>query len=282
MPQITIATCNEKPGLSPSDQILASALEARGATVMPAPWNGDFSPFAEADLTVVRSTWDYFDVPGDFQAWIDRLEKEANVLNPPAVLRWNMTKHYLFELLEKGAPVAPSVQVIRDPDAIAAAADALDVDELIVKPLSGAGASGLTRLKAGDKDGYDRAAAALNGDGLVQPFVPEIMTAGETSIIFFGGAFSHAIRKTPKAGDIRIQEEHGGTSAPVDIPAWAVDEAARILSMAPASTAYARIDVVLFEDRMTLMEAELVEPELFFTYCPDRADDLARVVWEAL
>ena len=57
MPRIALATCQKFPVLTPSDRVLADAHEASGANVVAAPWNGDFAPFAAADLTVVLSTW---------------------------------------------------------------------------------------------------------------------------------------------------------------------------------------------------------------------------------
>ncbi|MEO1252186.1 MAG: hypothetical protein AAFW81_07565 [Pseudomonadota bacterium] len=275
MSRIAIATCLKQPELTPSDRLLAAALNARGASVVAAPWNGEFAPFAEADLTLIRSTWDYFDVTDAFTGWIGRLEGEACVLNPAPVLRWNMTKSYLFDLAEKGGPVPPSRRIAPTPDAIAQAMDALKIDEAIVKPLSGGTASGLSRVARNDPAAIARAAEILNGPSLVQPFLPDIVARGETSFVFLDGDFSHAVLKRPKSGDIRVQEDHGGSSTRVEAPEWAVEEAARILSLCPEGAAYARVDAIVTSRELTLMEIELVEPELFFPYCPEAADRFA-------
>ena len=278
MKDVVFATCRKFPNLTPSDAVLAEALRKKGVRARPAPWNGAFAPFAEADLVVIRSTWDYFDVPDEFAAWIGRLETETALLNPPEVLRWNMTKAYLFELAEKGVAVPPARRIAPDAASIADAMDALGLDEAIVKPLSGGTASGLSRVRRDDRQALEKAAAILNGEAMVQAFVPEIVVRGETSLIFFGGAFSHAILKTPKAGDIRVQEDHGGAARAVDAPDWAVAEAARILALCPGETAYARIDAVLFDAHLALMEVELVEPELFFVHRPDAAERFAEIL----
>ncbi len=278
MTKIALATCAKYPALTPSDTILADALRARGAEVVAAPWNGEFSPFAAADLTVVRSTWDYYDATAEFAAWIDQVEAHRRIVNPPPVLNWNMTKAYLFELAEKGAPVPRMQRIAPAADAIADAMDGLELDEAIVKPLAGGTASGLSRVKRADGPALASAAAILNGDGLVMPVIPDIATAGETSFIFLGGAFSHAAVKTPKAGDIRVQEEHGGTTRLIDAPQWAIAEAQRILSLCPPGAAYARVDVILHEAHVTLMEVELVEPELFFSLFPAGGERLAEIL----
>ncbi len=278
MTTIALATCRKYPDLTPSDRILAEALGRRGARVIEAPWNGDFAPFAAADLTVVRSTWDYYNVVGEFLAWVAGLEKERRVFNPPPLLRWSMTKAYLFELAEKGAPMPPMQQIEPTAGALAGAMDALGLDDAIVKPLSGGTASGLSRVARRDVSALNDAAAILNGAALVMPFIPDIATLGETSFVFLGGEFSHAVVKTPKPGDIRVQEDHGGVSRLVEAPEWAVAEAQRILSLCPTGAAYARVDVIVHEAHVTLMEVELVEPELFFTLRPTAADRLAEIL----
>ena len=60
---------------------------------------------------------------------------------------------------------------------------------------------------------------------LIQEFVDEIETDGEWSLVFFDGAFSHAVIKRPTAGDFRVQEDFGGSSEP-RVPPAAIGEAA--------------------------------------------------------
>ena len=52
---------------------------------------------------------------------------------------------------------------------------------------------------------------------LVQPFLPEIQSGGELSLLFFDGVFSHAVCKRPKAGDYRVQFQYGGTNEKVQV-----------------------------------------------------------------
>ena len=46
---------------------------------------------------------------------------------------------------------------------------------------------------------------AAQKDLLLQQFMPEIQTVGETSFIFFNKKFSHCVNKMPAKGDFRIQ-----------------------------------------------------------------------------
>lgn len=282
MPLIVIATCKKFPELTPSDTLLAAALQRLGAGVAASPWNGDFAVFARADAVIIRSTWDYFDQPAAFASWIDRLDGEVPVFNPPDALRWSMSKHYLKALSAAGVATPPFRPVRAHADDIDAAMAALGVTRAVVKPFVGGTASGLSLLDQPTAADLAAAAARLGGDGFVQAFAPEVQTAGEISCVFIDSRFSHAIRKTPKAGDIRVQEEHGGTSARIDAPGWIIDAAAAILRQCPPGTLYARIDGVPRDKEFLLMEAELVEPELFFTYCPEAAARLAAACLERM
>ena len=44
---------------------------------------------------------------------------------------------------------------------------------------------------------------------MIQPYLPSIETEGETSLLFFGGRFSHAVNKRPVPGEFRIQVQFG-------------------------------------------------------------------------
>ncbi len=273
---ILFATCNKMPEIQPDDEPAVAAIEARQVRVEAAPWNGPFAPFERADLVVIRSTWDYWDAPGEFRVWLERLTSVPRVANDPALMLWNLDKRYLLDLSARGAPLPPTRLVAPDPDAIAEAMDVLELDEAVVKPTVSAGAFGLNRVRRGDWAGLAAAARDLGGPGLVQPLIREIATAGETSLVYFDGAFSHAVVKHPKSGDIRIQEQHGGKTQPAAAPEWAIAEGRRILAMLPAPALYARVDVVLndapgLDPKLWLMEVEVLEPSLYLDHAPQEA-----------
>lgn len=279
---IVFATCLAQPALQKSDAVAARALEARGVAVRAAPWNGDQAAFGGADGIVIRSTWDYQQTPGAFAEWLEALDDGRPVFNPPAIMRANMSKRYLLDLAAKGAPLPPTRTALPEAAAIAAAMDEMGLIEAVVKPEFGATASGLSLVRRDDEAGLAAAADTMGMPGLVQALVPEIGALGETSFMFIGGDFTHAVTKRPKSGEIRCQAEHGGRSAPADPPDWAVAEAARMLSLIPGAPLYARVDAVVLDGAMRLMEVELIEPELFFTYAPEGADRFADVLIDRL
>ncbi len=58
----------------------------------------------DADLVILRATWDYIDRLDEFLAWTARVR---NLLNAPEVVAWNTDKRYLADLADAGVPTVP-------------------------------------------------------------------------------------------------------------------------------------------------------------------------------
>jgi len=289
--KIVFATCAEMPEILPSDQLLAKALEAKGAEVSGAPWSGPFEPFAAADLVMIRSTWDYFDKVPAFLSWLDALEESgATVLNSLEILRWNAVKDYLFELQANGVKLIPTKRVDANIDDIQHTADEAGWDSIVVKCLASGSAAGLSLIDPSDRAACARAledaAPYLQHGLMIQPFLSQITTSGELSLLFFGGEFSHAVRKTPRENEFRVQAAFGGRYQPVKVDDATLESARRIISHAPgmpdAAPTYARVDGVLIEGQFHLMEIELTEPELMLDLNPEAPQRLAEIVLGSL
>jgi hypothetical protein len=120
-----------------------------------------------------------------------------------------------------------------------------------------------------------------DGDVLVQRFLPEVQGEGEWSFVFFAGEFSHAVLKRPALGDFRVQEELGGSVVAAGPAPSLVRDAERFASHVPGPWAYARIDGVVADGKLTLMEIELIEPQLFLSRHPMAAVRMADAVLSA-
>ena len=139
----------------------------------------------------------------------------------------------------------------------------------MIKPAVSIGAIGALRAKTEDIASIRHLENLLvEGDVLVQPFVPDVSIAGEVSMIYFGGEFSHAIRKRPKPGEYRVQDHHGGTVHPHVPSIEEHDAASAALSATPRATMYARVDLVSLDNKPVVMELELIEPALFLPSSP--------------
>jgi glutathione synthase/RimK-type ligase-like ATP-grasp enzyme len=273
MSDIVLLTGRTMPREVAENGLLVGELEQLGLTAEIQPWDEPLDWSAQG-LALVRTTWDYWDRLGEFVAWAERAEKLTTLRNPAEIIVWNCHKGYLAGLGTLGVPVIPT-QVLHQ------GADLAEIDavlaefherhgevEAVAKPTVSAGARGALRVATAGPEAQTRLRAHLtrlleNGDALLQPLAESVLTRGETSLVFFGEQFSHAVRKVPAQGEYRIHEHHGGT-VEAHTPTEAELAAARAaLAAAPAETVYGRVDLVELPDGPAVMELELIEPELF-------------------
>jgi glutathione synthase/RimK-type ligase-like ATP-grasp enzyme len=88
----------------------------------------------------------------------------------------------------------------------------------------------------------------------------------------------HALRKRPATGDYRVQEEWGGTAERAEPTTGLADLATRVCEILPASSLYARIDIVSIAGRWHIMEVEVTEPSLWLELAPDTTRMLAAAI----
>jgi glutathione synthase/RimK-type ligase-like ATP-grasp enzyme len=102
---------------------------------------------------------------------------------------------------------------------------------------------------------------------MIQPFLPAIGEEGELSLFYFDRRFSHAVRKRPRAGDFRVQEQFGGEAEPCAPEADALAAAEAVLAAIKEPLLYARVDLIRgLDGHWALTEIELIEPDLFLAY----------------
>ena len=288
MPRLAFLTYAARPALTDDDTIAARLLEARGVRVDAMPWDAPFD-VEDYDALVLRSCWDYFEHPTKFFDWVDAVERSSTrLLNPPALVRWNARKTYLADLEARGVAVVPT-EWARPGDArtLASVLAGRGWAEAVVKPVVSAGGFETWRTSAREAAAHEARFAALRerADGvMVQPFMREIERGGEWSLLFFGGRFSHSVRKRPVAGDFRVQFQYGGTSTAEVAPPAVLDDARRVIEAIPVAGTppYARVDGVEVDGRLLLMELEVIEPSLFFAQDEGAAERFVEALRKAM
>jgi glutathione synthase/RimK-type ligase-like ATP-grasp enzyme len=257
-------------------EIQAEALRAAGAEVVAVPWT-EFEGPEGFDLVLPLVTWGYHLRLPEWLAFLDRAEAEGwPMVNPPRLLRWNSDKAYLAELGRKGIASVPTLEVDHlNEAALTAAHGVLGSEQLVIKPPVSAAAWGTYRLGAGEP-----VPTEVHGQRmLVQPWLGAVVEEGEYSLILLGGRYSHCVAKRPKAGDFRVQPDHGGTTEPAELPEGALAIAEAALAAAPAAATYARVDLIRGNDGgLQLMELELIEPALFLHCVPEAKARFAEAV----
>ena len=279
---IAFVTSTAHPDLTPDDRLAVAQLERRHARVTAAIWNDPSIDWAAFDAIIIRSTWDYHHRAAEFRAWIDALEAAgAPMWNPPAVLRWNMEKTYLRDLERAGVPIVPTewLEQGTNPDLGGLLAKRGWMDA-VVKPVISAAATRTWRVSHATvlDVGVQFAESLDAGDVMVQPFMPEIQTRGEWSLMFIDGDFSHAVRKMPTEGDFRVQTGFGGRSITDQPDGEVIRAARRVLDVAPSPWLYARVDGIETDAGFVLLELEMLEPALFFSHTTSGAARFAEAV----
>lgn len=262
-------------GLSDDDVPAVEALARRGVEVEAVRWDDGSADWAKYDAMLPRSTWDYHRRAEEFAAWLRRVAMQTRVINPLPALLWNAHKSYLGELALAGVPTVPTEWVWRtDPGDLASRIAALPWDEAIFKPAVSAGAYGLTHVRRGAACDLDALRALIAaGDGMFQPLLHELGRDGETSLLYFGGVFSHAVRRpSPFAHGAQVL----GAGRAVEPSAAERVVAERALAALPGDLLYARIDLAPSDAHgPRVMEVELLEPSLFFREGAGAAESFA-------
>ncbi len=276
MPQIAFLTMDTLADFVAYDHLVVEELRQAGVSVQEVSWRHPAPNWSQYAAVVIRSPWDYQSDPQAFLQVLEHIElSSARLLNSLATVRWNIRKSYLRELQTAGHTVVPTIW-LQSPTAaeLAQLPDHWNCAETVVKPIVGANADNAFRLPRNpDPELLQQAVAAFQQTtALAQPFISSVTALGEYSLIFFEGQFSHAVLKTPAAGDFRVQEEHGGIIQAIQPPPEMIACAERSLQSCPQPLLYARVDLVLLPDgQPAIMEIELIEPSLYLSFDPPSA-----------
>ncbi len=278
MPACAFLTMDHADDFVVYDRDAVAPLAALGWTVAEVPWRSG-ADWSRWDAVVVRSPWDYQDAPAAFFDVLAEIDRQTRLENPLAVMRWNVEKSYLRDLEAAGVSIVPTLWAdALTPDLLADAVRQWGGGEVVAKPQVSANADGTFRLADDPAEWAEALSTLAERPSMVQPFLRSVVEEGEWSVFAFGGEVSHAILKTPAAGDFRVQEEHGGriqTVSPSD-DLLAITQAA--LAAVPWSEPllYARVDAVRLADgSLAIIELELIEPSLYFPYGPGSAERFA-------
>ncbi len=258
-------------GFEVYDYLIDEPMLALGWQTELVSWRDETVNWSDYEVVIIRSPWDYQDDMDNFVKVLANIEKSsAKLENGLAVVKWNINKGYLKSLEADGVTIVPTLwPAAFDVNNMAGYFSHFSTEQIVLKPRVSANADNtfwLTKDNFQDKVA-DLAQAFSNRELMVQPFMADICQEGEFSLFYFNGELSHTILKTPAKGDFRVQEEHGGGLLAVT-PEPALQAAAsktmQAISKLHGELLFARIDFVRHQDTFALMEAELIEPSLYF------------------
>lgn len=283
------------------DRLVVDALNRAGVEARRVAWCDKSVTWEATSGALFRTTWDYFDRWEEFSDWLRSTSRVTELHNSAELVHWNLDKHYLHDLQQIGVNVVPTAFVARQEAArLHEVAAERGWKKVVIKPAV-AGAARDTYVvdfSGGAASLYPEPSQGLNSEGLwltlvdkqdmlVQPFLQDVTSRGEVSVVWLDGRVTHAVMKRAKAGDFRVQDDHGGTvqriEATPELERTACDIMQCVLAFCEArgweSPLYARVDLMRGDEgQLLLSELEMVEPELWFRFCPEAADVLAQAV----
>jgi len=268
MKKCVILSMDDSSDFSVYDHLLIEPLSLAGWTVKTISWRDENVNWNEYQLVMIRSPWDY---QLDCDAFLEVLKtienSSAHLDNPIEIVHWNINKKYLQNLEHKGVEIVPTVwrEDIYECE-IDVFFNLLDTSEIVIKPCISAGAFDTYRIKRKEVEEVKNELIEKfkHRECMIQPFMPNIVDEGEFSLFYFDGEYSHSILKTPKEKDFRVQEEWGGNLLKVEPEERLKQCATKVLGAIDTSLLYARLDFVRTSSGFALMEAELIEPSLYF------------------
>ncbi len=133
-----------------------AGLEARGLRTARVAWSNPDFDWSRARAAVFRSTWDYFDRFAEFSAWMERVAAAIPFFNSPQLVRWNVDKHYLRDLAERGVNV-PVTQFIEraETTTLREVIAAQGWNEAILKPAVSGAARHTYRFNVANLDAHE-------------------------------------------------------------------------------------------------------------------------------
>lgn len=260
---------------------LVDALARHGTPAEVVVWDDPAVEWRRFTRIVVRSTWDYPTRRGSFLAWAGRAAAAAPLHNSLALLRWSTDKRYLADLAAAGVAIVPTTWCAPGQTPV------FPPGGFVVKPSIGAGSVGAARFADEQHTAAAAHVARLHDAGhvaLIQPYLAAIERSGETALIYLGGQYSHAIRKSAildggmrMVGDLFAEEQSAATTPTAAERALADAALAAVPRRGPLL--YARVDLVPDDTGAPrLLELELCEPSLFLGHADGAADRLAAAI----
>lgn len=258
------------------DHLIEPYLAELGWQTETISWRAQNVNWSDFDAVIIRTPWDYQDDAAAFIQVLERIEaSSAHLENAIEIVRWNIDKIYLQQLEQQGVSVVPTRWFDKLDDKLLTA-EQLDImfeqlnrDQIVLKPRISANSDNTFWLhrSTAAQELAELNSAFAHRNFMAQPFMDSVIAEGEFSLFYFNGEYSHAILKTPKKQDFRVQEEHGGQLQSIEPEAelvkqanWCIEQIASIHTM----PLYARVDFVRYQESFALMEAELIEPSLYF------------------
>ncbi|UXX77913.1 hypothetical protein N7E81_11100 [Reichenbachiella carrageenanivorans] len=268
------------------DQLLINALTHIGLKAHKTHWNNEQFDWTSTQCAMIRTTWDIYDdgMFDQFEAWLDRIKDQTQLINTYETIRWNIDKRYLKDLKTRGIKIPPTIFIPQgESKNLHEIVQASGWEQSILKPAISGGGRHTYKLDNNQLNAIANTFSTLIQEEsmLLQEFQHHVVDKGELTLMVFGGKYSHAVLKKAKVGDFRVQDDFGGTVHTYEPTAAEIAFAERVVAACDPVPTQARVDFIWGNDGdLCVSELELIEPELWFRNEKGAAEQLATLIWE--
>lgn len=264
------------------DSLVLEALSRKGIHAIKKDWADKDFDWSTTRYALFRTTWDYFHRFDEFDNWLSKVATQTCLINSIELVKWNMDKHYLLDLADKGIPIVHSYFIEKGSEfTLRNLLDHTGWEDAVIKPAISGAARHTYRIS---NDNLHELEPVFRNvikyeSMLIQPFQKQITTKGEVSHIVIDGNYCHSVLKKAKEGDYRVQDDWGGTVHSYKASKEEIEFAQNVVRACDEIPVYARVDVMWDNNNeLALCELELVEPELWFRKNESAADALAKAI----
>lgn len=294
MKQFDVVILSERKYINPSqannyinnilleDDLVKKALENEGLRVTRLSWDDPDFDWSTTEYILFRTTWDYFERFSEFSTWLEKVNLQTKLINSEAIIRWNLDKHYLLDLQQKGIHICESYFIEKnEKTSLKEIVSKYKLDNFVLKPCISGGGSHTYKITPNTVEEHEDLFKKLIKEKafIVQPFQQNIVKKGEISLVLIHGKFTHAVLKVAKTGDFRVQDGFGGTVHNYTPTSEEILFAEKTIQACNEMPIYARVDMFTDNDnKLAIAELELIEPELWFRNHPEAANTLSKSI----
>ncbi len=265
--------------LMTEDRLVIDALEKQGLKTKKVAWSDPEFDWSQTRFALFRTTWDYQEKFIKFKQWLTSVTTKTILINDHETILWNLDKHYLNDLKEKGINIVDTYFIEPgDSRPLKELQKELGWEQLVLKPAISASAKDTFKLSSENIDAHESRYNELikNESMILQPFLYDIAKRGELSLMVIGGNYTHSVLKVAKKGDFRVQDSFGGTVKVHTPTQEEINLAIATVNTCKKTPVYARVDIVNDNNgNPAVSELELIEPEMWFRKNKHAAEMLA-------
>ncbi len=290
--RIAIVSCDKWLGKVKEDELLKFELNKLLVDVDIISWQDDAVDYSKYDAVIIRSLWGYQNYIEKFIEYLDKLSKQnVRVFNSVEILKDNLNKYEQFKILDKYDIPHIETFFLKKDELDKVTKISKKYQDLVVKPIiSGSGnntfiiSDTIKKNNISVEEIGDKFAKVLNDTNnylMVQPFVKEI-DEGEISVVLIDNNVSHIVVRNTSVFNNKGSISVVGLDT-MDLKMKSiVDRCSNIEEYKNAL--YMRVDLVKIANDYKVMELELVEPQLFFSFrkTKKKVVDFAKAIKERI